>query len=179
MKMPKYRTETNADLIGAITDIDKRLSIIERTPQSASTPGVSGIYFHEILPKDPPDRAINTTFLDLEDGDGGGAPGTLGPTVTVPISSSGQALVTLTLYTEVPGFHLLTAGFEISGATTRTPSEVYSLRVGGSSDNFQTQSAVFLVTGLSTGSNTFTVKYRSDFGTEIFVWYRSLIVQPA
>jgi hypothetical protein len=55
--------------------------------------------------------------------------------------------------------------FAVSGATAMDPDDVQSLASDGP---FLSQgSAVYLVTGLNPGSNTFTAKYRTD-GTNVY-----------
>ncbi len=97
-----------------------------------------------------------TSYADLT------APaGLVGPVATVQVSSSGEALVTITAL-ESSGGQGCYMSFAVSGATNLppAPNDVQSLSSAGP---FLSQgSAVYLVTGLNPGSNTFTAKYRTD-----------------
>ena len=109
----------------------------------------------------------STTYADLA---------TVGPTVTVTIGSSGQALVSVAagIYT---GSSIKSVGVNITGATTRAPS------VGGNTlrkDDapFTTKSNItYIETGLNPGSTTFTMKYNVSGGTANF-FDRILSVVP-
>jgi hypothetical protein len=56
--------------------------------------------------------------------------------------------------------------FAISGATTRAANDATALNLLG--NDFQKASAIFVVSGLTPGSNTFTAKYRTGAGTATF-----------
>lgn len=92
--------------------------------------------------------------------------GLVGPVATVNVSSSGEALVTLTAQESSNGQGCFMS-FAVSGATTLAPapSDVQSLSSIGP---FVSQgSATYLVTGLNAGSNTFTAQYRTD-GSNVY-----------
>jgi Collagen triple helix repeat (20 copies) len=87
--------------------------------------------------------------------------GVVGPAATVDVSSSGEALVTITAQESSSGQGCYMS-FAVSGATTLdpAPNDIQSLATDGP---FLSQgSATYLVTGLNAGSNTFTAKYRTD-----------------
>jgi hypothetical protein len=107
---------------------------------------------------------------------------------------SGSPAVTLTTGTTVlviltanisngAGGRLSFMSFAVSGSTSRPPSDSWALINRqdsniGSSFGLQA-SAVYLVTGLTPGTNTFTSFYRSDnFGSAAFFGNRSIMVIP-
>jgi hypothetical protein len=92
--------------------------------------------------------------------------GLVGPAATVSVSSSGEALVTITAQESSNGQGCYMS-FAVSGATTLAPApnDVQSFATLGP---FLTQgSATYLVTGLNPGTNTFTAQYRTD-GTNLY-----------
>jgi hypothetical protein len=100
--------------------------------------------------------------------------------VTVTISASGNALVTVTgLETNNNNGGQSNMGFAISGATTRAASDTQALSFlnGGNQHQTVQNSASFFVTGLSAGSTTFTAKYDASLGTSTFA-NRTIIVIP-
>lgn len=110
----------------------------------------------------------STSYTDL---------GTVGPTVT--ITTGTMALVSV--YCEAAN-STTTANnymsFAISGATTVAAADAFALlsRTNGANGP-ERQSAIFLVTGLTPGSNVFTSKYKTNAGTATFV-DRKLFVIP-
>jgi hypothetical protein len=69
-------------------------------------------------------------------------------------------------------------GFAISGATTVAAADTWALALGSAAANVGGQvSATFLVTGLNSGSNTFTAKYRVSNNTCTYL-NRNIIVTP-
>ncbi len=115
----------------------------------------------------------STSYADLD---------TPGPSVTTTIALSGRALVTVTGFmNNNNGINGCFMGFEVSGATSRGPSDTQSLSLqGGDSALAATgiqASVTYLVTGLTPGSNTFTAKYRVGGGLGTFV-NRHIIVIP-
>jgi hypothetical protein len=67
-------------------------------------------------------------------------------------------------------------GFQISGATTLAPSDALSANVGAVSSAIQ--SSYISVHTVNAGSNTFTMKYRSNISASGSYQYRSLTVIP-
>lgn len=102
---------------------------------------------------------------------------TVGPAVTVTTGTS--ALVFLYCRSEhatVGAAALM--GFAVSGASTVAAADTSSLdHRPDTAGRVLSLSAVFLVTGLTAGSNTFTAKYRTDSGTATFR-DRKIIVIP-
>ncbi len=125
----------------------------------------------------PAEATSSTSFTDLA---------TVGPSVTVEIGNSGRALVILSALITTSASRGGVMGFAVSGATAIAPDQNHSLafnaqdtnptsNVGG---NYQ-GSAVFEVTNLNPGSNTFTCKYMTMFsGGVAFGPYRAIAVLP-
>lgn len=112
---------------------------------------------------------------------GNGATGTISVNVTVP--ASGNVMVVMTAGVD-PGNGNAYMSWEMSGANTGTCTngtrtqaicDSQALVRGGST--FMQNSAVYYVAGLSPGSTTFTLAYRSVGGTAGYM-NRNLIVQP-
>jgi hypothetical protein len=90
---------------------------------------------------------------------------TSGPSVTIATGSKALVTVTATIDSNsTAGDTQVFAGFDVSGATTVAANDDQALdhRLGGS---LVTQSGTFLVTGLTAGSNVFTMKYKSGSGS--------------
>ena len=112
----------------------------------------------------------SSTFTDLT---------TTGPAVTVTTGTLALVIVQCVLSSDTAGA-ISDMGFAVSGASTVAASSTYALRYESSVANDILQaSAVFLVTGLTAGSNTFTAKYRafSGAGTSTYA-ERFLTVLP-
>lgn len=92
---------------------------------------------------------------------------TVGPAPSVTVGQSGMVLVILqTRMYNSSGAATNFMSYAMSGANTSsaTDSKAVAANTGGA--NAQTSgSAVFLLTGLTAGSTTFTAKYRTDTGT--------------
>jgi hypothetical protein len=108
--------------------------------------------------------------------------------VSATITSSGKALVTITGGMSFPfsnstGTVQGNIGFAVSGATTLAASDAQSLMLSSgvnaaASNTIGAQmSATYLVTGLTAGSNTFTLQYKTSGDTVTFV-NRNIIVIP-
>lgn len=98
----------------------------------------------------------STSYADLA---------TTGPAATATIGANGLALVAITVSGGVStatgeGWRV---GFAVSGATTVAAADARSLGVlqQDAANNQVRFSAVFLVTGLTAGSNVFTLKYKA------------------
>lgn len=99
-------------------------------------------------------------------------------TVTVP--PSGNVVVIVTGGID-PGSGNAYMGFTTSGANTRTCATVATCdnqALGRGGSTFVQDSAVYFVSGLTPGSTTFTLAYRSAGGTASFA-NRNIIVIPA
>jgi hypothetical protein len=100
----------------------------------------------------------STTYTDLA---------TPGPAVTVVVPASGKALVSVTAGIQTTqGAALGYMSFAITGGTTRAANDATALNLLG--NDFQKASAIFVVSGLTPGSTTFTAKYRTSAGTSTF-----------
>ena len=115
------------------------------------------------------ESTTSTTYTDLA---------TATDSVTVNIGGSGQALVSVFAQISgsvrgVQGF----AGFAISGASTASATDTYSLLQNEWDFGLRGINAVFLQTGLTAGSTTFKMKYRATGGTATFA-YRRIAVIP-
>jgi hypothetical protein len=113
------------------------------------------------------ETTTTTTYVDLA---------TTTDTVTTTVGASGMVTVHLisAMANSTTGFSF--TGFAISGANTLAASDPYSIESNGSS-NYTQFGATFLMTGLTPGSTTFKMKYRTSAGTSNFV-YRRIAVIP-
>lgn len=96
---------------------------------------------------------------------------TVGPAVTVTTGTSALCTISSHLY----GGGLSFVAVAVSGATTRAGVDGEALRQDTA--NGMQMSRSILITGLTAGSNTFTLKYRSTSGA-INCQDRYLIVTP-
>jgi hypothetical protein len=111
----------------------------------------------------------STSYTDLA---------TSGPAVTVNISSSGKALVTVTSrMTNGTLGNECYMGVAVSGATTVAASDAKALFASADATYRYRTSATHLLTGLNAGSNTFTAKYKAEAGT-CTIQDRDIIVTP-
>ena len=95
----------------------------------------------------------STSYTDLA---------TAGPAVTVTIGATGKALVAIYTSAANTTNNYALASYAVSGATTVAASDLSSVQHGNSIAI--RAGATLLQTGLSAGSNTFTMKYRKDAG---------------
>ena len=105
------------------------------------------------------ETTTSTSFTDLA---------TVGPTVT--LTTGTKALVTITSYLRNgTNASLSYIGFEVSGASTVSASDTRALLLSTTSTgNSRPELAYtysYIVTGLTAGSNTFQLKYRTTTGT--------------
>lgn len=108
----------------------------------------------------------STSYTDLT---------TAGPSVSVDIGASKQALVIISagLYNAATPKYMSVA---VSGATTIAASDTEAIRRdGGAFDGIQT--TAFIISGLNPGTNVFTAKYKTASGTANF-FARRIIVIP-
>jgi hypothetical protein len=98
---------------------------------------------------------------------------TPGPAVTVETDTAVKVTVTAGLYNT--GTNATYAGFAVSGATTRAALDAETIQTGSTAG--VRASVTAYVTGLTAGSNTFTMKYRVDGGTGNF-YARTIMVEP-
>ena len=99
-----------------------------------------------------------------------------GTNPSVTISTGTTALVTFTaiMNSSVGGVGVLSA-LAVSGATTVAASDNYS--VSGELTNFSMCATSFVFTGLTAGTNTFTMNYRINTAGTLTALRRRLIVQ--
>jgi len=111
----------------------------------------------------------STTYTDLA---------TVGPTASVNIGPSRRAMVTLTgiLSSNTAGAQAYMS-FTASGAVPSDSSSI-STASGSLANTRYQQSATFLVTGLTTGSNTFTAQYKRNLAGTATFENRQIIVVP-
>jgi hypothetical protein len=99
-----------------------------------------------------------------------------GPIVTTTIGPSGKAFVTLTSKITIDS-NGGAGGYMSFSASGVSVSDERSVFFTSSSAHSTQYSAVYLVTGLTPGSNTFTTQVRASTGTVTFL-NRSIIVVP-
>jgi hypothetical protein len=109
----------------------------------------------------------STSYTDLT---------TSGPAVTVTISATGHAMVILTAGIDSENSNTLCyMGFAESGTNTASGTDTRSLSMDRTSGPHL--SATYFLTGLTSGSTTFTAKYRSNSGTNTCTYAdRNIIV---
>ena len=98
------------------------------------------------------------------------------PSVTVTTGTT--ALVTLSCWagtTGTAGYILAGTGFVVSGATTLAAADRWSLTSGTTQTTPTGAGATFICTGLTAGTNTFTLQYKSNSGAGTFQ-YRHITV---
>lgn len=108
----------------------------------------------------------STSYTDLA---------TTGPAVTVTTGTSALVSISAYLDNNSAGQNSYMS-FGVTGATTSAAVEARGLSFTGTGQGL-TGSRVFLMTGLTAGSNTFTMKYKVQSGTGTFI-NRELIVIP-
>jgi len=151
-----------------------RDNLLETAPAKATTAGslIVGNGANSIIERIPASAGISTaesttstSFTDLA---------TPGPAVTVTTGTSALVVVSSCIY-NTSSYAL--ASYQVSGATTLAASDEGGVQVANTPATYQTASEFFRVTGLTAGSNTFTVKYRVVGGTGNFQ-RRHLVVIP-
>lgn len=114
---------------------------------------------------DTTETTTSTSYTDLA---------TSGPAVSVLVGPSGLAMVHISANIDNSSA-IGIAGFAISGASTVAAADAYAMSSQGT-DAMEFGRA-FLITGLTAGVNTFTMKYRATAGTAEFA-RRVIIVEP-
>ena len=101
----------------------------------------------------------STSYTDLA---------TVGPSVT--LTTGTKALVIISTYIQTAASNRDSyASWDVSGASTVAASDTWAILVWGSNSGVQiSASRAHLITGLTAGSNTFTMKYRVSVGTGSF-----------
>ncbi len=106
----------------------------------------------------------STTYTDLA---------TAGPAVT--LTTGTKVLVFTNTEVSTAAGRYVFADFAISGATTRSASDDTCIKMGTDADTMQTRNGVANLMTVTAGSNTFTMKYRVNAGTNSFL-NRSIVV---
>ncbi len=120
-------------------------TIVERIPQFASVSAS--------------DQCTSTSYVDLE---------SLGPSVTVVTGSRALIMISAGISNSVNESTSFMA-YAISGATTQTPSDNWSLRTDGiSADKVNRRFQIFMEDDIRPGENTFTAKYKTGANPATF-----------
>ena len=114
------------------------------------------------------ETTASTTYANLA---------TAGPGLNVTTGTEAIVIITATMRNDTAGGQCIMS-FAISGATTLAASDANSLTFesGHPADQYGASRVVFM-SGLTAGSNTFSVKYRVSSGTGTFV-NRDIAVIP-
>jgi hypothetical protein len=130
-------------------------SLVARSPASAYVTAVEG--------------TTSTSFTDLA---------TYGPEVSV-LTGNSAMIFTATILAQTTVNAYAVQSYEISGATTSSPGSATGLnfRAGASNQQFR-GTYVDLLTGLTPGVNTFTMKYQALSGGTASFGQRIIFVLP-
>jgi hypothetical protein len=126
---------------------------------SASTAQAVRLFDGEVMALPVPSAAVVATSQSTTSSSYANL-ATPGPAVTVNISSNGKALVTMTVQSYDEDEDGCNMAFATSGNTTVAASDTQSLDILSYSGAEFQASAIYLVTGLAAGSNTFTAMYK-------------------
>ena len=148
-----------ADLSAMLADYDRRIRVLETAPRLENSSLPWAYSFVDVL-----QTTSSTTYVDLA---------TAGPTVTVTVGQTGRVFVNVGAYVDVPAGAQGTVGLFIDGFLVR---DVVTL--SGASNTISNPATTRIVTNLSAGSHTFTLKYRSATGATLAFGARFLTVQP-
>jgi hypothetical protein len=114
------------------------------------------------------ESTTSTSYTDLA---------TVGPSVSVNCGPKAIVLVTSGILSDTANAAAF-AGYDISGATIRAASDAEAVELDGvAANNTMRMGIVSMATGLTTGLNTFTMKYRVGSNTATFS-NRTLAVIP-
>jgi hypothetical protein len=108
----------------------------------------------------------STSYTDLS---------TAGPAVTITTGTKALVLINATCYKQGSGSNAF-VGFAVSGATTLAASDTTAMNWVNQAYYDNRFSVSTRVTGLTAGSNTFTLKYRSNGGGTAEYFNREIIV---
>lgn len=111
----------------------------------------------------------STTYTDLA---------TVGPSVTVSTGTSALVFMSFTLTQNSSGVNTGYMSFAVSGATTIAASDSNSVGVSSPYSLPGSAATVVHLTNLTSGSNTFTAKYRCNAGGPFNFIGRSITVIP-
>ena len=147
------------DLSTYMRTMESRIRALETAPRAQDTSLPWNYSFIDVL-----EITSSTTYTDL---------GTLGPTITLTVGQSGRVFLTVGAYIDVPAGAQGTVGLFIDASYVR---DVVTL--GGVSNTITNPSTTRIITGLSEGSHTFALKYRSATGVALTFGARFLTIQP-
>lgn len=158
-------------------NLSVRDNLNETAPAKATTSGtmIVGAGSNAIAERFPTEN-----FLVTSDSTSSTALGDLsgsnGPAVTVDTGTKAVVIVSCDLANSTTG-QAARASYEVSGATSVTASDAWALRsMAQATTNNCQMSMASLQTGLTVGSNTFTMKYRTSGGTATFANRRILVI---
>lgn len=97
----------------------------------------------------------STSYTDLA---------TVGPSVTVTTGTRALVIISAWIETSTTSPYIAASSYAISGATTSAaPANILAfIRSTGSPAQYASVTAAHIVTGLTAGSNTFTMKYQTE-----------------
>jgi len=161
-------------------------SVAERTAQWVSPPEGAVSYVRDVnqvhvytgsawVCITPVSTVDNTTGTrtNVAYGDLGGS--SVGPVVSLLTGT--RALVYVQAdFNASGGSEIVCVSFAISGATTVAAADTDALRMRAAAGTIMSFGGTFPVTGLTPGTNTFTMKYRADSGLTITAASRKLTV---
>jgi hypothetical protein len=107
----------------------------------------------------------SVTYVDLA---------TSGPAVSVDTGTTAVALIQAQVGLSTAGAILMAVA--VSGATTRAAADDNALYVADAYNNQSALAALLYFSGLTPGTNIFTVKYRVTAGTATFIRRRILVI---
>ena len=101
---------------------------------------------------------------------------TAGPAVTITTGTKAFVSYGCTTRNSLTG-GALAVTFAVSGATTVAASDTYGVTIDAPAANFYANASLgLIITGLTAGSNTFTLKYKTHSATTAFFRYRWISV---
>ena len=172
------RTYVTAEIIKAsILNTDVRDNLLETAPAKATAAtgliiadGLNSVVERTLSDNevDTSETTASTSFTDLA---------TTGPTVTVGTGGTVVVLIGCRMNNNTAGA-LSWMSIDVSGATSLSPNEKWSLMFESSAADDSAMMSRHYLFALTSGSNTFTAKYKVSAGTGSFD-HRQLTVIPA
>lgn len=166
-------------LTAAMLNTYLRDNLNETGPAKASTPGgymvATGLnaIAQRVVETDKvttEQTRTSSTYGDLS---------TVGPSVTVTTGTRAIVMTYCRIETATSGA-LAAVSWAVSGATTRSGGDSYSIMISGiSSNQFVAAADIDFITTLNAGSNTFTMKYRSNGAATASFSNRRILVMPS
>lgn len=136
-------------------------SVVMTLPATTGTLAVQGYAYGQSATAtvDTSQTTTSTSYADLA---------TVGPTVT--LTTGTKALVICYTEQSNSSTQINSTSFAVSGATTIAASDAFRFQINQSVANYiYSGSIVKIVSGLTAGSNTFTVKYKVGGATGTFL----------